>query len=146
MECNIFAVNVAGRQEYNVSIMMKLRVEGKGTPIHSIVVLDSMPGLVFVEADAPFTVDRMILGLKHVKGRLKGKITLDEMEKLLRPRPVIEELKIGDEVEIVAGPFKGHRAKVTFVDVGKGIVRVEILDAAFPLPLEMKAVDVKKRT
>ncbi|HEC92604.1 MAG TPA: hypothetical protein ENI51_06410, partial [Candidatus Atribacteria bacterium] len=40
-------------------------------------------------------------------------------------------------VEIVVGPFKGERGKVTRVDEQKSELTLELLDAAIPIPVTL---------
>jgi transcriptional antiterminator NusG len=56
---------------------------------------------------------------------------------------MIEELDIGDIVEVVSGPFKGMRAKITRVDQTKEEVVLELLEATFTLPITVHADYVK---
>ena len=52
---------------------------------------------------------------------------------------MVEELDVDDKVEIIAGPLKGMRARVTRVDKAKGEVTLELLDAAVTLPITVHA-------
>jgi len=52
---------------------------------------------------------------------------------------VIEELNIDDLVEVVGGPFKGMRAKITRIDKTKAEVTLELLEATFTLPITVHA-------
>ena len=44
----------------------------------------------------------------------------------------------GDIVEIISGPFKREKAKVTRIDKTKEEVVLELLEAAVPIPMTMK--------
>ena len=57
---------------------------------------------------------------------------------------VVDGLEIGGIVEIIAGPFKGMQAKVVRVDASKEEVTVEILEAAFTLPITVHADYVRE--
>jgi transcriptional antiterminator NusG len=52
---------------------------------------------------------------------------------------VIEELDVEDTVEIVGGPFKGMKAKITRIDETKEEVTLELLEATFTLPITVHA-------
>ncbi|MCW3976963.1 MAG: transcription elongation factor Spt5, partial [Candidatus Bathyarchaeota archaeon] len=54
-------------------------------------------------------------------------------------KPVIEELDEEDLVEIVGGPFKGMKAKITRIDKAKEEVILELLEATFTLPITVHA-------
>ncbi|MBS7627447.1 KOW motif-containing protein, partial [Candidatus Bathyarchaeota archaeon] len=51
----------------------------------------------------------------------------------------IEEIAVGDSVEITGGPFKSMRARVVAIDKQKGEATVELLEAAFTLPITIYA-------
>ena len=56
----------------------------------------------------------------------------------------MEGLEEGALVEVVAGPFKGMQARVVRVDPSKEEVTVEILEAAFTLPITVHADYVRE--
>ena len=49
----------------------------------------------------------------------------------------------GDIVEIISGPFKREKAKITRVDKTKEEVVVELLEAAVPIPMTLKMDAIK---
>jgi transcriptional antiterminator NusG len=68
-----------------------------------------------------------------------GLVTFSEVERYIVTKPVIEELNPEDVVEIVGGPFKGMRAKITRIDKTKEEVTLELLEATFTLPITVHA-------
>ena len=48
-----------------------------------------------------------------------------------------------DIVEIISGPFKREKAKITRIDQQKEEVIVELLEAAVPIPITLKMDSVK---
>ena len=64
-------------------------------------------------------VEELIKGMPRVRGIVPGTISIEEIEPLLTPKKIIENIEKGDVVEIIAGPFKGERAKVIRVDKNK---------------------------
>lgn len=46
-------------------------------------------------------------------------------------------------MELIAGPFKGERAKVIRVDESKEEVVLELIEAAVPIPVTVKADQVR---
>jgi transcriptional antiterminator NusG len=70
-------------------------------------------------------------------------VTFSEVERYLVVKPVIEELDENDVVEVIGGPFKGMRAKITRVDKTKEEVTLELLEATFTLPITVHADYVK---
>ena len=90
-----------------------------------------LKGYVFIEADGPHSVEKAITGVKHVRSRVPGVVAFQEVERYIVVKPVIEKLDENDLVEVVGGPFKGMRAKITRVDKAKEDVTLELLEATF---------------
>jgi transcriptional antiterminator NusG len=94
---------------------------------------------VFVESEGPHFVEQAITGIKHVRSRVPGLVAFPEVERYIVVKPVIEDLNINDIVEVVGGPFKGMRAKITRIDKTKAEVTLELLEATFTLPITVHA-------
>ena len=139
----IFAVRTTAGQEKNVARLIATRVKTGELPIKAVLVPEILKGYVFIEADGPHFVDKVIAGIKHVRSRVPGTVGFSEVERYIIVKPVIEELDMGDVVEIMAGPFKGMRAKITRVDRTKEDVTLELLEATFTLPITVHADYVK---
>ena len=139
MSIAVFAVRTTAGQEKNVAGLIAARVETTKIPIKAILVPEMLKGYVFIEADGPHFVDKAIQGIKHVRSRVPGIVSFQEVERYIVVRPVIEELDIEDVVEVVGGPFKGMRAKITRVDKTKEEVTLELLEATFTLPITVHA-------
>ncbi|MDH5770224.1 MAG: transcription elongation factor Spt5 [Candidatus Bathyarchaeota archaeon] len=139
----IFVVRTTAGQERNVAEAIEARVNAKGLPIYSILAPETLRGYVFIEALGSHTVDEAIAGIKHAKSHVPGVVGISNVEKFLITKPVIEELSIGDTVEITGGPFKDMKAKIVRVDKVKEEVTIELLEAAFTLPITVHADYVK---
>lgn len=136
---SVFAVRTTAGQEKNVANMIAIRVETGKLPIKAVLVPEMMKGYVFVEAEGPHFVEQAISGIKHVRSRVPGLVSFTEVERYVVVKPVIEELGVSDIVEVVGGPFKGMRAKITQIDKGKEEVTLELLEATFTLPITVHA-------
>jgi transcriptional antiterminator NusG len=136
---SVFAVRTTAGQEKNVANMIAIRVETGKLPIKAVLVPEMMKGYVFVEAEGPHFVEQAISGIKHVRSRVPGLVSFNEVERYVVVKPVIEELGVNDIVEVVGGPFKGMRAKITQIDKGKEEVTLELLEATFTLPITVHA-------
>ncbi len=88
-------------------------------------------------------MDVLIKGLKYAKGVVRGITTIDEIEHFLSPPPLVRGIDVGDIVEIIKGPFKGEKAKISHKDESKEKVTVELLDAMVTIPLTIKAGHVR---
>jgi len=139
----VFVVRTTAGQEKNVANLIEARSKMSEIPIKAVLVPEMLKGYVFIEADGPHSVEKAIAGVKHVRSRVPGIVTFQEVERYIVVKPVIEELDDDDLVEVVGGPFKGMRAKITRVDKAKEDVTLELLEATFTLPITVHADYVK---
>lgn len=139
----IFAVRTTAGQEKNVGKLIQSKVKMHDLQIQAVLVPELLKGYVFIEAVGPHSVEKAITGVRHVRSRVPGVVTFPEIERYIVVKPVIEELDENDIVEVVGGPFKGMRAKITRVDKAKEDVTLELLEATFTLPITVHADYVK---
>jgi len=139
----IFAVRTTVGQERNVANLITGRAEANKIPVRAILVPETLKGYIFIEADGPHIVEEAIMGIKHIRSRVPGVVSLSEVEKYIVVRPIIEELDMNDIVEVTGGPFKGMKAKITSIDRTKEEVTIELLEATFTLPITVHADYVK---
>ena len=139
----IFAVRTTAGQEKNVANLLAARAEMNKLPIKAILVPETLKGYVFIEADGPHFVEKAIAGIKHIRSRVPGIVNFSEVERYIVVKPVIEELNEEDIVEVVGGPFKGMRARITRIDITKEEVTLELLEATFTMPITVHADYVK---
>jgi transcriptional antiterminator NusG len=142
-QAKIFVVKTTTGQERNVARLIASKVEMNRIPIKALLVPDTLKGYVFVEADGPHLVEEAIAGLRHVRSRIPGLVSFNEIERYIVRKPVMEDLNEDDVVEITGGPFKGMRAKITRLDKSKGEVTLELLEATFTLPITVHSDYVK---
>jgi transcriptional antiterminator NusG len=142
-QVKIFAVKTTTGQERNVARLIASKVEMTHIPIKALLVPDTLKGYVFIEADGPHLIEEAIAGVRHVRSRIPGLISFNEIERYIVRKPVMEDLSEDDVVEITGGPFKGMRAKITRLDKSKGEVTLELLEATFTLPITVHSDYVK---
>jgi len=138
-ESPIFAIRTTAGQEKNVSDIVAARAETKGIDIRAILAPETLKGYIFLEVSGPHVVEDAIAGIKHIKSRVPGLVSFDEIENYIVTKPIIEELDVGDSVEIIGGPFKGMKATITRIDSSKEEVTLELLEATFTLPITVHA-------
>lgn len=139
----IYAVRTIIGQESSVAEIIDTKAKTMGVNLPAILFSESLRGYVFVEARDQEQVDSIITGIPHVRGKTLGKIEIKDIEHVLVKRPPTEGLEPGDTVEIIGGPFKGERAKVTRIDVPKSEVILELLESTYPIPIKVHADYVK---
>ena len=140
---SIFAVRTTSGQERNVAKLIAMRITSNKLPVKAVMVAEMLKGYIFVEAEGPHFVEEAITGIKHVRSRVPGIVNFSEIENYIIAKPIIKELDIEDIVEIISGPFKGMKAKITRIDEAKNEVILELLEATFTLPITVHADYVK---
>ncbi|MGB9622767.1 MAG: transcription elongation factor Spt5 [Candidatus Bathyarchaeia archaeon] len=141
---SLYAVKITVGQERNVAQMLADRAKVEKIPIMAILAPYELKGYIIIEAYTPHNVDELIRGIKHTRERVQGVVDVSEIDKYLETKPVITNLQVGTDVEVIAGPFKGMQAKVIRVDESKNEITIEILEAAFTLPITVNADYVRE--
>jgi transcriptional antiterminator NusG len=143
-DSKFFAIRTTGGQEHIVVNLAQNRINSKKIPVRSILLLDSFKGYIIIEApDSNIAYDALI-GVRHVKGQIRGELPYKDIESYLVKRPVVTELNIDDTVEVIAGPFKSMKAKITRVDYEKQEATVLLLDSPYQIPVTVDANYLKK--
>lgn len=140
---SIFPVKTTGGQERTVATFVANRAQQKKKPIYSVLALDTWKGYVLFEAPNSQVVDESIQGFKHVRSKIPGMMQYSDIERFLVTKSMVAELSEGDIVEIVAGPFKSMRAKISRVEQSKQEVTVVLLDTPYQLPVTVDAAYLK---
>ena len=140
----IFPVKTTGGQERTVAGFVAHRAEQKKMPIYSVLALDTWKGYVLIESATSQAVDEAIQGFKHIRGKIPGMMQFyEDIQKFLVTKSMVAELNQGDTVEIVAGPFKTMRAKITRLEKEKQEVTVVLLDTPYQMPITIDPGYVK---
>ncbi len=141
---NISVIRTTIGQEKNVANIIATTVNtDKIKGVKAILVPESLRGYVFIECIQYRDAELAIAGVPHVRGRVSGKATYEEIDKFLVPKPSVEGLAEGDIVEIITGTFKGERAKVVRIDVSREEITLELLDSPHKIPIKVHADLVK---
>ncbi|AIF68880.1 transcription antitermination protein NusG [Palaeococcus pacificus DY20341] len=139
----IFAVRVTVGQEENVASLIYSKAKTYNIPVFAILAPSKVKGYIFIEAESKSAVDEAIKGIRHAKGTLPGEVSFGEIEHFLEERPSVSGFEPGDIVELIAGPFKGEKAKVVRVDEAKDEIVVELIGAIVPIPVTVKGEYVR---
>ena len=143
-DSKFFAIRTTGGQERVVANMLQTRVSTKKIGIRSIMVLDTFKGYIIVEAPDSNVAYEALSGIRHVRGQIRGDLPFKDIEGYLVKKPVVSELNVEDTVEVVAGPFKSMKAKITRVDYEKQEATVVLLDSPYQIPVTVDANYLKK--
>lgn len=143
-DSKFFAIRTTGGQERVVAGQIQVRVNAKKIGIRSVMVLDSFKGYIIVEAPDSNVAYEALAGIRHVRGQIRGDLPFKDIEGYLVKKPVVSELNIDDTVEVIAGPFKSMKAKITRVDYEKQEATVVLLDSPYQIPVTVDANYLKK--
>jgi len=141
----IFPVRTTVSQEQLVVDILSSKIVKEDLNIYSIAVVPGLKGYILIEADNEITLRRGITDTPHIKGSgiVKGAVKIEELSSLLESKPLMKTLQEGQKVEIISGPFKGEKAKITRVNQAKEEVTVELIEAAVKIPVTIKAENIK---
>ena len=143
-DSKFFAIRTTGGQERIVANLLQTRVNAKKLQIRSILVLDSFKGYIIVEAPDSNVAYEALAGIRNVRGQIRGDLPFKDIEGYLVKKPVVSELNANDTVEVIAGPFKSMKAKITRVDYEKQEATVVLLDSPYQIPVTVDANYLKK--
>ncbi|MBI4009813.1 MAG: transcription elongation factor Spt5 [Candidatus Aenigmarchaeota archaeon] len=130
----IYTVKTVVGRENLVADAIVAKAKAEGIILQTIIHPEEIKGYLFVEGDVK-EVERAIQQLPHVRGLIKKPIELNQIQKYLQPKEVVVELDIGDLVEVIGGPFKNEKGKVTRHDKTKRECTIELLEVAVPIPV-----------
>ena len=139
-----FAIRTTGGQERVVANLLQTRANAKKLSIRSVIVLDSFKGYIIVEAPDSNVAYEALAGIRHVRGQIRGDLPFKDIEGYLVKKPVVSELSMNDTVEVIAGPFKSMKAKITRVDYEKQEATVVLLDSPYQIPVTVDANYLKR--
>uniref|UniRef100_A0A7J2TIZ9 Transcription elongation factor Spt5 n=1 Tax=Archaeoglobus fulgidus TaxID=2234 RepID=A0A7J2TIZ9_ARCFL len=137
------AVKTTANQERVVANLVELAIKKHGLKIYSILAPKELKGYIIIEAENVEDAVRAIRGIPHVRGVVKKDISFEDIKHYLTPRKAVEQIKEGFLVEVIGGPFKGERGIVKRVDVTKNEITIELLEAVVPIPVTVRAENVR---
>jgi LSU ribosomal protein L24A len=141
----IYAVKTTASQEQTVADMIATREE---PDIHAVLAPDSLTSYVLVEAESDDSIRTALEEIPHARGLVEGgggagESTIAEVEHFLTPTPDVEGISEGDIIELIAGPFKGEKARVQRIDETKDQVTVELYEAMVPIPVTVRGDQIR---
>jgi len=139
----VLAIKTSRGYEREVADTLLTRAEEKRDVIFALLVPAALRGYVFAEGMSFEGVHEMLKGIRKARGLVAGETTLKEVEPLLVPRITVEGFVEGAIVELIAGPFKGEKARVKKIDQAKEEITVELIEAVVPIPVTVRGDHVR---
>jgi transcriptional antiterminator NusG len=146
-EPRIYALRTTANREDQVMSFVTSNAARKKLEVYSVVRPHGMRGYIFVEAGSRGDAEQAAFGVPYARGLLPSIIQYTEIEHMLEQVKKEANIQKNDIAEIISGPFKREKCKITRIDKAKEEVVVELLEAAVPIPLTLKidAVRVIRR-
>ncbi|MBI4015087.1 MAG: transcription elongation factor Spt5 [Candidatus Aenigmarchaeota archaeon] len=117
------------------AVIESIKTKAKtGTSLKALFRPEEIKGYVFAEGEVE-VVEEAVKNVPHVRGLIAKDVPMTQIERFLVAEKQQINVGIGDVVEIIGGPFKGERGRVTRFDETKQEVTVEFLEAAIPIPV-----------
>ncbi len=138
---SVLAIKTQIGHERDVANTLAARSEDLG--VQSILCPNALRGYIIVEAMNTDRLAETVRGIKRARGVVDGEMTFDEITHYLTPKPLVSGIVEGDIVELIAGPFKGEKARVQMIDEGKEEITVELFEALVPIPVTVKGDSVR---
>ncbi len=140
---SIMAVKTSIGYEKVVADSIASRAKPKNIGISAILAPATLRGYVLVEAMNTDALKDLIKGIRKTRGIVQGETSLTEIDHFLTPKPIVAGIIEGDIVELIAGPFKGEKARVQKIDTNKEEITVELFEAMVPIPITVKGDHVR---
>lgn len=142
MKVLIFTLKTVVGRENIVLDSIASRAKTEGLTVKALVHPEEIKGYVFVEGDLK-EIEKAVQMIPHVRGLIKSPVDVKEIQRFLQPKEQEVELNVGYTIEVIGGPFKGEKGKVTRYDKTKREVTIELLEVAVPIPVTVSVEFIK---
>ncbi len=143
MSNKIYALRTTANREDQVLDFVSSNAQKRNLNIYTLIKPHGLRGYIFIESDNKEDVEQAFHGVPYARGLLPNTINYSEIEHMIEQVKVQVNIQKSDIVEIITGPFKREKAKVTRIDQQKEEVVVELLEAAVPIPITVKLDSIK---
>ncbi len=138
----IYTIRTTVGRENAIIDTLTSKIKNNNLNIGCIFLPAELKGYIFLEGDEEI-ISETIKSIPHVKGMIKREVVMSDIKKFLEVKNIEIKVNRGDVVEIIGGPFKNEKGKVTRVDEAKGELTIELLDAAIPIPITIPIESAK---
>jgi transcriptional antiterminator NusG len=140
---SILALKTSIGHERDVADGIGAKAKTGRSDISAILAPTNLRGYVLIEG---MNTDRMrdtVKGVRKAHSFVDGEMNFTEIDHYLAPKPLVSGIMEGDVVELVAGPFKGEKARVQNIDEAKEEITVELFEAMVPIPVTVRGDHVR---
>ncbi len=139
----IYALRTTANREDQVMDFVTSNAKKKKLEVYSVIRPHGMRGYIFLEAGSRTDAEQAAFNVPYARGILPKPINYKEIEHMLEQVKIERNIQKNDICEIISGPFKREKAKITRIDKQKEEIVVELLEAAVPIPITVKMDSVK---
>ena len=139
----IYTLRTTANREDQVMDFLVSNIQKKKLEVYSVIRPHGMRGYIFLEAGSRTDTEQAAFNVPYARGILPHEVQYSEIDHMLEQVKTQVNIKNQDICEIISGPFKREKAKITRVDKAKEEVVVELLEAAVPIPITVKMDTVK---
>jgi transcriptional antiterminator NusG len=141
-----YAVKTTSKQERAVADAIYRNIERRLVDIKvaSVIVPEELKGYVIIESpEGRGRIQELLERIPSARSLIPGETNLEEVQHYLVPKPVVSGIEEGTIVELIAGPFKGEKAVVKRIDLGKEEITVELYESIVPIPITVRGDHVR---
>lgn len=117
----------------------------KTSSVKAILSPAEIKGYFFIEGEDLEDMEIFIKSIPHIRGIINKEVPIEILEPYFAERSIEVDLKEGDLVEVMGGPFKREKARITRVNLQKREAKIELIEAVVPIPITIK-IDLLKKT
>jgi transcriptional antiterminator NusG len=139
----IFSLRTTANREDQVVDFLAANAKKRKLDIYSIIRPHGMRSYIFLEASNRVEAETAAFEVPYARGVLPAAVPYEEIEHMVETVKKEVNIQKGDIAEIISGPFKREKCKITKVDKEKEEVVVELLEAAVPIPITLKMDSLK---
>jgi transcriptional antiterminator NusG len=129
--------------EKNVADDVASRSKTGKSGIYTILAPTNLHGYILIEGMNTDQMRESVRGIRRARGLVEGETSFAEIDHFLTPKPLVSGISEGDVVELIAGPFKGEKARVKQIDEAKEEITVELFEAMVPIPVTVRGDHVR---
>jgi transcription termination/antitermination protein NusG len=139
----IYSLRVTANREDQVMDFVSSNAKRKKLEVYSVIRPHGMRGYIFIEAGTKTDAEQAAFNIPYARGILAKPVQYKEIEHMLEQVKKEVNIQKNDICEIISGPFKREKAKITRIDKQKEEIVVELLEAAVPIPITVRLDAVK---
>ncbi|HUL39192.1 MAG TPA: transcription elongation factor Spt5 [Methanomassiliicoccales archaeon] len=140
---SIVALKASIGHERNVADDVGSKAKSKNSGIYAILAPANLHGYVLIEGMNTDELRESVRGIRRARGLVDGETSFADIDHFLTPKPLVSGIQEGDVVELIAGPFKGEKARVKNIDEAKEEITVELFEAMVPIPVTVRGDHVR---